>query len=186
MLGQIYQDMLGYNYNKHSFIYPTGSFTINAILFSDAGLSATNLTKTTSVEITIGSWSYHSASNTVSNDLGYKSKATKAKLPLTYQDSTGHTKSAGTATLGFGKNSVTLTITSKAGQDAQQDPIQNFIAANILTGGAAIGKTITTNDTISATITIGDYSETFTNIVLTGTDAAKNAKAKDGTTYRLN
>ena len=165
--------------------YPTGSFTIKAVLFTGAGLAATNLNTNTTVAISFGNWSYQGASGTLSDDPKYKAKATKATLPFTYQDSNGKTNSAGTATLGFGKKNTTLTITSKAGQDAKQDGIQGFIDADTLTGHRTPGKTVATNDTISATITIGDYAESFTNIVITGTDAAKNSKGKDSNTYRL-
>ena len=105
-------------------------------------------------------------------------------LPLLYH-SNGATKSAGTVTIGLGKKNTTLTVAAKAGRDAQQNVIQNFVVSDTLTGGAAPGHTVPTNITVSATITIGNYSESFNHIVITGTAAAANSKAKDGKTQRL-
>ena len=183
-LTESYQKKIGYDSTNNVFTYPTGSFTINGVLFTGAGLTAANLDTNTPVVISIGKWSY-SAGGQLADDPAYTAKSPKAKLPLIYRDSTGNPKSAGIVTIGFRKNSVALAITTKAGQDAQGNPIQNFMTADTLTGGATIGKSASTNDTISATITIGAYSESFTNIAIIGTDAAKNSKAKDGTTHRL-
>jgi hypothetical protein len=182
---ETYQDAIGYDSAKKSFRYPTGSFTIQAVLFTGAGLAATNLNQNTPVEIRIGQWTYHGTTGTLRDAPRYKAKAASATLPLTYPVSNGKTNSAGTATLGFGKKSTTLAITCKAGQDAQQNPIQSFVDADTFVGNANIGKTMPVTNTVTATITIGDYSETFANIVITGTDAAKNSKAKDGATNRL-
>ena len=181
---ETYQDKIGYDSSKKSYLYPSGAFTISGVLFNGAGLTAANLSNNTPVEITIGNWTYQGIHNTLRDDPTYKARAVKAKLPLTYIDSTGKTKSAGSVTLGFGKKNMTIAITSQVGQDAKQKPIQNFIAANTLDGAAAIGKTVATNVTINLQITIGDYSDWFTNVVMTGTDAAKSNKAKDRT-YRL-
>ena len=178
-LTETYKDKLVCDSGKKCGTYPTGSFTINAVLFTGTGLAA-NLNTNTPVEISIGNWSYQGASGTLSDDPKYKAKAKKAKLPLTYQNGSAQTKFAGTATLGFGRNSTTLTITSKAGQDAQQDDIQGFIDADNLTNNAAPGQSVPVSNTVSAAITIGDYSESFTDIVITGTDAAKNKNGTDG------
>jgi len=179
-----YQDKVACDAAKNCGTYPTGSFTINAILFTGAGINAANLNGNTPVAINIGNWSYHGVNKTLNDNPRYRAGATRATLPLTYQDSHGNTKSAGMVTIGFGKKITTLTITSKAGQDAQGDNIQGFIVADTLTN-AVPGQSITVIGTSSATITIGNYSETLTNIVITGTAAAKNSKAKDSNTYLL-
>ena len=176
---ETYQDKIACDANKNCGTYPTGAFTINAVLFTGAGLAATNLNKTTPVEISIGGWSYQGKTGTLGDDPQYKAKAIKANLPLMYQDRTGKTKSAGTAILGFGRTNVTLTITVTAGQDAQHNTVQHMIDADQLTGNAFLGNTVVSNK-ISATFTIGDYLEFFTNIVVTGTVTAKNSQAKDG------
>ena len=180
-----YQDKVACDSANNCGTYPTGSFTVNAVLFTGAGIAAASFNTNTPVEINIGGWSYQGANNTLSDDLKYKAKATRANLPLSYQDSNGKTKSAGTATLGFGRNNVTLSITAKAGQDAQGDSIQGFTAADTLTGNADPGKSTNVSDTVTGTITIGNYLESFTNIIITGTDAVKNSKARDGNTYPL-
>ena len=182
---EIYQYKLVYDSLHNRSTYPSGSFTIEAVLFTGAGLAATNLTKNTTVAISIGHWTYHGAIGTLRDAPIYEAEATRATLPLTYQTSNGRTVSAGTVTIGFDKTRTTLTITSEAGQDSQYNPIQSFIDADTLAGSAVPGTTVAAKDTISATITIGDYSETFTNIVMTGTDAAKNNKAPYDVTYRL-
>ena len=182
---ETYQDKIGYDSAKKSFTYPTGVFSIHAVLFTGAGLAAANLNQNTPVEISIGRWTYRGTTGTLRDAPKYKAKATSATLPLTYPVSNGKTNSAGTVTLGFGKKSTTLAITCKAGQDAQQNPIQSFVDADTFVGNATIGKSIAVTNTVTATITIGDYSESFTAIVITGTDAAKNSKAKDGTMDRL-
>jgi len=184
-LTETYQDQIGYDSGKNAFTYPTGSFTINAVLFTGNRLAAASFDKNTPVAINFGNWSYQGANNTLSDDPKYKAKATKATLPLTYQDSTGKTKSTGAATLGFGKKNTTLAISAKAGQDAQGDDIQGFIDADTIPANAAPGKSVAVGDTVLGTITIGDYTEWFTNIVITGTEAAKNSKAKDGNTFQL-
>ena len=182
---ETYQDKIGCDASKNCGTYPTGTFTVNAVLFTGIGLAAASLNGDTPVAITIGNWSYQGVNNTLSDDPKYKPTVTRATLKLTYEDSTGKTNSAGTATLGFGKKSTTLTISTKAGQDAQGNDIQSFVDADTLTGIADPGKSVAVSDKISATITIGDYTESFTNIVITGTDAVKNSKGKDGNTYQL-
>ena len=178
------RDLIGYTAGKQSFVYPTGAFNINAVVFTGAGLTAANLAKNTPVKIRIGNWTYQGATGTLGDDPKFTTKATKVTLPLLYH-SNGATKSAGTVTIGLGKKNTTLTVAAKAGRDAQQNVIQNFVVSDTLTGGAAPGHTVPTNITVSATITIGNYSESFNHIVITGTAAAANSKAKDGKTQRL-
>ncbi|MGD1018645.1 MAG: leucine-rich repeat domain-containing protein [Verrucomicrobiia bacterium] len=166
---------------------PTGSFTVHAVLFTSAGLNATNLNPNTVVGIIIGDWAYH---GTLGDNPKYKDMATKATLRLTYQyypsslSDDPMTKSAGAVTLGFGKTNTTLAITSRAGdainRDGEDNTIQNFIAADTLTGQAAPGKSVVVSNTISAIIIIDDNAEMFTNIVITGTVAEKLSKRTRG------
>ena len=181
-LTETYQDKIGCNLDNTCDTYPTGAFTVSAVLFTWAGLDAATLNGDTPVYINIGNWFYNGTA--LSDDPLYTAGAKKAKLPLTYQDSNGQTKSAGTATLIFGKNSTLLTISSKAGTDAQNKTIQDFLDADTLMGNATPGHPIAVSDTVTALIMIGDYSEPFT-IDITGTDAAKNGKAKDGSLQLL-
>ena len=181
---ETYQDKIGCDASKNCGTYQTGTFTINAVLFTGQGLTAASFDGDTPVEITIGNWTYLGANNTLSDDPKYRAKAGRATLPVTY-DANGKTKSAGSVILGFGKKNATLTISIKAGQDAQYNDMQGFVDADTFTGTADPGKTRAVSDTVTGTISIGDYSESFTNIVVTGTDAVKNSKAKDGNAYSL-
>ena len=193
---ETYQDKLFCDSGNNCGTYQTGSFTINAVLFTGAGLNAASLTGDTPVKIMIGHWFYQGTFGTVcgvppgygangklSDDPRYKAKATRATLPLLYYDSNSKKKSAGTAILGFGKNSVTLAVTCKAGTDARFSySFPPFIDADTLTGNPG-----PVSDTVSAIITIGNDSVLFTNkIVITGTDTVKTTIARDGSTNQLN
>ena len=165
--------------------YPTGTFTIHAVLFSGASLTAASLTPATPVSIRIGYWTYHGATGTLVDAPKYKLHGTSASLPLNYVTSAGQTNAAGKALFVFGKKNTILTITAKAGSTSDGDELQSFIDADRLVTAVAPGRPTPTNGTVAALIAIGDVSELFTNIALTGTIATKNFHAKDGQTYRL-
>ena len=84
--------------------------------------------------------------------------------------------------LDIGKTQTTLTITSKAGQDIHGNYLGPFLDADNFISTHTPGPV---NDTISATITIGDYSEAFTNIVITGTLTEVYKNGSDGSSYPL-
>ena len=182
---ETYQEKVACDSTNACGAYPTGTFTIHAVLFSGAGLTATSLTPATPVAIRIGYWTYHGITGTLADAPKYKAHSTSASLPLNYVTRAGQTNAAGKAMFVFGKKNTILTITAKAGATSDGDGLQSFIDADRFAVDVAPGKPTPTNGTVAALITVGDVSELFTNIVLTGTIAAKNFHAKDGQTYPL-
>ena len=198
-LTETYQDKLACDPANGCAPYPTGSFTINAVLFIGAGLNATNLNQNTHVEIDFYAgpsgnllssiipaiWSFPA---TVGDDPHYKPNATKITIPvLSYtflpdgsDNPYAYSATVGTATFVFRKTQTTLTITSKAGQDIHGNYLGPFLDADSFINTNTPGPV---NDTISATITIGDYSEAFTNIVITGTFTEVYKDGSDGSSY---
>jgi len=151
-------------------------------LFSVYPLHADWFGERTSVDIIIGDWSY---CGLLGNDPNYRSGKTNVTLSIPYKNSAGKICSAGTIAINFGSGATMITIKSKTGQDCNQNPIQDSIAAERLAGVAKVGRSTNVNDRVGKYIAFADnYVDCTDDILVTGTD--KSTAVRCGrNAYRL-
>jgi len=155
-------------------VYFTGSTSISAVLFTGAGLSGTNFDENTEVGFGFYDWYY---TGKLGDDPKYKVGGTKAVLPITYVDASGITNNIGTLTIGFGKQSITISVAAKA----------PLIIAGGYVSNANDGDSISPSfyRSTGGSVTIGGYYVAGFNVTLKGTVSFKAVKGKDRNTYKL-
>jgi hypothetical protein len=156
-------------------VFTTGTFGITAKVFSDTNLTANAFDPETTVNISVGDWSF---SGILGDDPKYVAGAKRTTFLLTHEkcpdEGDCKTKTHGKVSLKFTAKGLLVNISAKTGYTATEDFESSGINANV---HASDNTNFT--DIISASISIGDLS-TSTGVAVIGTAKTKTVTQCNG------